>query len=74
MTPGRDLGFRLRRLPSRELERRREEGARLAVVALDAPGQRVDELDGRQRARGNQLRQRGDREIVKLTGHASLPR
>jgi hypothetical protein len=70
---GRDLRFRRPRLPPGQVERGRDEGARLPVIALDALDQRLGQLGGRELARRDQSRELGDRQVVKFRGHGVLP-
>src|SRR5262249_61472143 len=69
----RDLGLGGSGLPPRQLERGRDERARLSVEALDARDQCVRQLDRRELAGRDELRELGDREVVQLRGHGALP-
>ena len=68
-----DLGLGLPGLLPRQIERARDEGARLAVVLLDALDQRLDQIDGRQLPRRDQAGQLGDREVVEIGCHGVVP-
>src|SRR6266403_1401604 len=70
---GRDLGFGRARLPPGQVERGRDEGARLRVVPLDALDHCLGQLDGRELPRRDQPGELGDREVVKFWGHGFLP-
>ena len=64
-----DLGLGLLRLLAGQIERARDERVRLSVVLLDAPDQRLDQLEGRQLSGGDQARELGNREVVEFSGH-----
>jgi hypothetical protein len=68
----RDRALGRLRLLSRQVERARDERVRLPVVVLDAADERIDQLDGRERARGDQRRELGDRQVVEIAGHESV--
>ena len=68
-----DLGLGLLGLAPRQIERARDEGARLAVVLLDALDHRLDQLRGRELSRGDQAPELGDREVVQVASHGVLP-
>jgi hypothetical protein len=64
-----DLGLGLAGLLPRQIERARDEGARLAVVLLDALDQGLDQIHGRQLPCRDQAGQLGDREVMKIGCH-----
>src|SRR5262249_16160518 len=62
-----------RGLRARRREGGRDERARLSVETLEARDQCVRQLDRRELAGRDELRELGDREVVQLRGHGALP-